>query len=352
MSSFPTPASFSCPLPYQDDRRISLVYGGGGRLLNQLISDVFLKNFGDTDPASLHDSAVLESPGRRLAFTTDSFVVNPLFFPGGDIGSLAVHGTVNDLSMSGARPLYLSAAFIIEEGLEIAVLEKIARSMGEAARLAGVRIVTGDTKVVEKGRGDGLYINTAGVGVVEHDGVIAPSRVREGDAILVSGDLGRHGIAVMSLRDGLEFGTELESDSAPLNDSVAALLAAGLPVHCLRDVTRGGLTTTLNEIAESCGKTLALEERDIPLCEAVDSACGLLGLDPLQAACEGRYIVILPEERAEEALRIMRSVPVSSGACRIGRVEASGAAPLLMKGRWGTTRILSMPTGAQLPRIC
>lgn len=284
--------------------------------------------------------------------TTDSFVVQPLEFPGGSIGSLAVHGTVNDLAMSGAEPLYLTAGFILEEGLPLEVLARVARDMAAAARAAGVRIVTGDTKVVERGKGDGIYINTAGVGIVRHGLEISPSSVRPGDSVLLSGDLGRHGMTIMSLRAGLSFGDGLESDSAPLHESVAAVIRAGIPVHCLRDVTRGGLTATLSEIAESAGLTVKLNEMSIPVREDVRAACGLLGLDPLQVACEGRYLAVLPREHEEEALNLMRGCGVSAGACVIGRVEELGTAPLLMTGLLGVERVLTMPSGMQLPRIC
>lgn len=353
---------YSCPIPHADHDRIPLIYGGGGRFLNQLIEKVFLPAFGEASADTLHDSAVMdikaecESNGHpwsgRLAFTTDSFVVNPLFFPGGDIGSLAVHGTVNDLSMSGARPLYLSAGFIIEEGTEWHVLERVAQSMGDAARRAGVRIVTGDTKIVEKGKGDGIFINTSGVGVLEHELCICPRSIKSGDVVLLSGDIGRHGMTLMALREDLDLISGLTSDSAALNHSVAALLAAGIPVHCLRDVTRGGLSTTLNEIAEASGLSITLEERDIPVRDDVRAACELLGLDVLQVACEGRYLAIVPEEVASAALDAMRRVTESSDSCRIGTVNEWGIAPLLLRGPWGNSRILSMPTGAQLPRIC
>lgn len=348
---------FSCPVPHSSHDRIPLVYGGGGRLLNRMIEEIFLPAFGTGAAEGLHDSVVLDCVGtnavnRKLAFTTDSFVVNPLFFPGGDIGSLSVHGTVNDLSMSGARPLYLSAGFIIEEGLEWAVLDRVARSMGEAARKAGVRIVTGDTKIVEKGKGDGIFINTSGIGVLEHDLVIHPRSIRPGDAVLLSGDIGRHGMTLMTLREELDISSGLTSDSAALNGSVAALLNAKVPVHCLRDVTRGGLSTTINEVAEAAGLTVTLEEMDIPVREDVAAACSLLGLDVLQVACEGRYLAIVPDEFAERTLTVMRSVPESSGASRIGTVSEARVAPVLLRGPWGNSRILSMPSGAQLPRIC
>lgn len=343
---------FECPVPEPVSDRIQMAHGGGGRLMNDLIRSVFLEAFGSPPGGVQNDAAVLDFPPGQLAMTTDSFVVEPLEFPGGTIGSLAVHGTVNDLAMSGADPLYLTAGFILEEGLPLEVLARVVQNMAAAARAAGVRIVTGDTKVVERGRGDGIYINTAGVGVVRHGLEISPSSVRPGDSVLLSGDLGRHGMTIMSLRAGLSFGDGLASDSAALHESVAALVRAGIPVHCLRDVTRGGLTATLSEIAESSGLTVRLNEMSIPVREDVRAACGLLGLDPLQVACEGRYLAILPREYEEEALRLMRGCAVSAGTCSIGRVEEFRTAPLLMTGRLGVERVLGMPSGMQLPRIC
>lgn len=342
---------FECPVPGSVSDCVQMAHGGGGRLMNDLVRRVFLSEFGFVEGVP-HDAAVLDVPPGRLAMTTDSFVVQPLEFPGGTIGSLAVHGTVNDLAMSGAEPLYLTAGFILEEGLPLDVLKRVVRDMAAAAASAGVRIVTGDTKVVERGRGDGMYINTAGVGIVRHGMDISPSSVRLGDAVLLSGDLGRHGMTVMSLRAGLSFGDGLCSDSAPLHESVSALVRAGIPLHCLRDVTRGGLTATLAEVAEDSGLTVVLDERAIPVRDDVRAACGLLGLDPLQVACEGRYLAVLPRERVQDALDIMRAHEVSAGACLAGHVEAFRTAPLLMTGLLGVERVLGMPSGMQLPRIC
>lgn len=341
----------SCPLPHYDSARIELAYGDGGSLMSKLIEDIFLPAFG-SDPASLHDSAVLEFPPGRLAFTTDSFVVYPLFFPGGDIGSLAVHGTVNDLAMSGAVPLVISAAFIIEEGLPISTLKTIVDSMGQAARNTGVRIVTGDTKVVEKGKGNGIFISTSGIGHISHDLAIHSSSIREGDVILISGDLGRHGIAVMSQREGLSFGTDLASDSAPLHRSVQALLQSGIQIHCLRDITRGGLATTLHELADASGLTFLLQEELIPIRPDVSSACEMLGLDPLQIACEGRFCAIVPKQDAERTLSLLKRESPDVSPKIIGSVCGRDTAPLLMATFIGSTRIISMPTGTQLPRIC
>lgn len=343
---------FECPVPEPLSDRIQMAHGGGGRLMNDLIRSVFLEAFGSPSGGVQNDSAVLEMPPGRLAMTTDSFVVQPLEFPGGTIGSLAVHGTVNDLAMSGADPLYLTAGFILEEGLPMDVLVRVVRDMARAARDAGVPVVTGDTKVVERGRGDGLYINTAGVGVVRHGQDISPSSICAGDAVLLSGDLGRHSMTIMGQRAGLSFGEGLSSDSAPLHESVGVLVRAGIPLHCLRDVTRGGLTGTLSEIAESSGLTIRLMEKDIPVREDIRAACGLLGLDPLQLACEGRYLAILPHGHREQALRLMRSCGVSEGACEVGVVEEFRTAPVLMTGRLGVEMVLGMPSGMQLPRIC
>ena len=320
--------------------------------MHQLISKMFLPAFRNSLLASQHDASVFEVGGQRLAFTTDSYVVRPLFFPGGDLGSLAVHGTVNDLSMSGARPLYLSAAFIIEEGLPMATLWKIVSSMQQAAVKAGVQIITGDTKVVDKGKGDGLFINTAGVGVLEYAQKIAPQSVQPNDAILVSGDVGRHGMAIMAVREGLEFESAIESDSAPLADLVLQLLSAGIQIHCLRDLTRGGLTSVLNEIAEAANLTLQVEEKLIPIREDVRAACEILGLDPFQVACEGRFAVFLPEPEADRAVEIMRAHPIGADACRIGKVTDQQSQKVLLKSTIGVQRILDMSTGEQLPRIC
>ena len=344
-----TPA---CPFPIQNYPRVLLAHGGGGRLMHQLIGGMFLPAFRNPLLEAQHDSSVFEVGGRRLAFTTDSYVVRPLFFPGGDLGSLAVHGTVNDLAMSGARPLYLSAAFIIEEGLSMETLWRIVSSMQQAAREAGVQIITGDTKVVDKGKGDNLFINTAGVGLLEHSLTIAPQSVQPGDAILLNGDLGRHGMAIMALREGLQFASAIESDSAPLAETVLELLREGIHIHCLRDLTRGGLASALNEIAEAANLTSLVEETLIPLREDVRGACEILGLDALQVACEGRFAAFVPEGDAERALAILRRHPGSAGACRIGSVTSQRSPRVLLKSTIGVQRILDMLSGEQLPRIC
>ena len=348
------PAEFgiSCPFPIQNYPQVLLAHGGGGKLMHQLIGKMFLPAFSNSLLDAQHDASVFEVDGRRLAFTTDSYVVRPLFFPGGDLGSLAVHGTVNDLAMAGARPLYLSAAFIIEEGLPMETLWKIVSSMRAAAERAGVQIITGDTKVVDKGKGDSLFINTAGVGVVEHRLRIGPNEVKPGDAILVNGDVARHGMAIMAVREGLEFESKIESDSAPLASTVLALLDSGVQVHCLRDLTRGGLTSVLNEVAESANLTLQVEENLIPVREDVRAACEILGLDPFHVACEGRFAAFVPADEAERALEVLRALPAGSGGCRIGRVTEQRAAKVLLKSSIGAQRILDMASGEQLPRIC
>jgi hydrogenase expression/formation protein HypE len=345
-----TPA---CPFPIKNYPQVLLAHGGGGKLMHQLISKLFLPAFRNSLLDSQHDASVFEIGEHRLAFTTDSYVVRPLFFPGGDVGSLAVHGTVNDLAMAGARPLYLSAAFIIEEGLPMETLWKVVSSMQAAARNAGVEIITGDTKVVDKGKGDSLFINTAGVGVVEHRLKIAPQSVLPGDAILVNGDLGRHGMAIMAVREGLEFESSIESDSAPLAVPVLELLRTGIEIHCLRDLTRGGLTSVLNEISEGANYSIAVEEKWIPVREDVRAACEILGLDPLQVACEGRFAAFVPAQDEERALEILRAHAANgSKPSRIGRVTDQRSAKVLLRSAIGAQRILDMSSGEQLPRIC
>ncbi len=344
--------SLSCPIPKAKYPTVLLAHGGGGTLMQRLLETVFYPAFQNEILDQRHDAAVLAVPKGRIAFTTDSYVVNPLFFPGGDIGSLAVHGTVNDLAMSGARPLALSAGYILEEGLPMETLERVARSMQTAAAEAGVSIVTGDTKVVDRGKGDGIFINTAGIGIIEHSLDISPRSVREGGLVLINGDLGRHGIAILAVREGLAFETAIESDSAPLADLVQQLLQAGLRIHCLRDLTRGGLASALNEIAEASGLTIALEERAIPVREEVRGACELLGFDPLYVANEGRMAVFVDPEDADRALEIMAAHPQGRGAALIGRVTPRAAAPVVMTSRIGASRIVDRLSGEQLPRIC
>lgn len=320
--------------------------------MHQLLEKMVLPAFRNDLLEARHDGAVFPVGNARLAFTTDSYVVQPLFFPGGDIGSLAVNGTVNDLAMCGARPLYLSCGMILEEGLPMETLWRVVQSLRASADAAGVQLVTGDTKVVDKGKGDGIFLNTAGIGAVEHDLKIAPTSVREGDAVLVSGDLGRHGIAIMATREGLEFETTIESDCAPLNGTVAKLIGAGLELHCLRDLTRGGLGTTLIEIAEGSKLQVAIEETKIAVREDVAGACEVLGFDPIYLANEGRMVVFLPEHDVQKALEILRNGPGGEFAGRIGIVKKDSPGMVTLKSRIGTTRIVDMLSGEQLPRIC
>jgi hydrogenase expression/formation protein HypE len=340
----------ACPIPIQQYPHVLMAHGGGGKLMHQLIGKMFLSAFNNPLLKMQHDSTVVEWYGGKLAFTTDSYVVRPIFFPGGDIGSMAVHGTVNDLAMSGARPLYLSSAFIIEEGLPMDTLWRVVSSMSDAARRCGVQIITGDTKVVDKGKGDGLFINTAGIGVIEHEQKVAPQNVRPGDVVLVSGDLGRHGMAIMAVREGVAFESQIESDSAPVADLVIQLLKAGIEIHCLRDLTRGGLASALNEIAEAAGVKIAVEEKSVPVREDVHAACEMLGLDPLHVACEGRFAAFIAANDVERALQILRGHDV--GAAVIGQVVESSAPLVTLKSAIGANRILDMPSGEQLPRIC
>ncbi len=333
---------------------IRMAHGAGGKMMNDLIRDVFATPLDNPYLRQMADSAVTQYPVSdiRLAISTDSFTVRPLFFPGGDIGSLAVHGTVNDVAMSGARPLWLTAGFILEEGLELDVLERVVRSMAEAAHAAGVQVVAGDTKVVERGHGDGVYVNTAGVGVVMEGVEIGPDRARSGDAVLLSGALGDHGIAVLSKREGLEFETELLSDSAALNGLVEALLTTVPRTHCLRDPTRGGLAAALNELAGASGVGIEIEETALPVRPAVAAACEMLGFDPLTVANEGKLIAFVPPEEAEEALAALRDHPLGREAARIGVVTEEHAGMVLARTPIGGRRVVDMPLGELLPRIC
>jgi hydrogenase expression/formation protein HypE len=342
----------TCPLPNQSDDRVLLAHGGGGRLTQRLIEQLFLPAFGNPALAALHDGAILPPTSARLAFTTDSFVVSPLFFPGGCIGDLAVFGTANDLAMCGARPRYLSVGFILEEGLPMETLRRVVAAMKSAAEFAGVAVVTGDTKVVDKGKGDGIFINTAGIGLLECALDIGPDAVQPGDVVIVSGDLGRHGTAILSVREGLEFESAIESDAALLWPAVEALIAAGVEVHCLRDLTRGGLASALNEIAASRGVAIEVAESAIPVNEVVKGACEILGLDPFYVANEGRFTAVVPARDAELALATLQKVPVSSGAVRIGTVEDGPAGAVLLRTRIGGRRVMDMLSGEQLPRIC
>lgn len=330
-----------------------VAHGGGGRLMNDLIRDMILPAFDNPILSQTMDSASLRVPTGRLAFTTDSYVVNPLFFPGGDIGSLAIYGTVNDLAMIGARPLYLSAGFILEEGLPMETLWTVVQSMKRAAERAGVTIVTGDTKVVDRGKGDGLFINTAGIGVLEHSLDIAPRQVKQGDAVILNGDLGRHGIAVLAAREGLEFETSIESDSAPLADLVLSLLREGIELHCLRDLTRGGLASALVEIAEQARLSMTIEEKSLPCRSDVRAICEVLGFDPMHVANEGRLVAFVPAHDAEKALALMKDHEQGQGAVQIGQVTGVDCrGQVTMRSLIGASRIVDMLSGEQLPRIC
>ncbi|MEV4537543.1 hydrogenase expression/formation protein HypE [Asanoa sp. NPDC049518] len=344
-------SAWSCPVPLRDTPAVVMAHGGGGAMSAELVEQLFLPAFG-ASPDDLGDSAVVTAGGARLAFSTDSYVVKPMFFPGGSIGDLAVNGTVNDLAMSGATPLFLSTAFILQEGTDLAVVGRIAQAMGLAAAAAGVRLVTGDTKVVDSASGDGVFVTTAGIGLVPSGVEIGPRRARPGDVVLVSGDIGVHGIAVMSCRDGLSFGTSVLSDTAPLAGLVAAMLGSGGDVRALRDPTRGGVAASLNEIARASGVGVSLAERDLPVPAAVRDACSLLGLDPLQVANEGKLIAIVAPGAAEQVLAAMRAHPLGAGARAIGTCVTEHPGMVVARTALGGTRVISLPIGEQLPRIC
>ncbi|AWL42113.1 MULTISPECIES: hydrogenase expression/formation protein HypE [Streptomyces] len=343
-----------CPVPLRDTGSVMMGHGGGGAMSAELVEHLFLPAYGTAASSELGDSAVLGigAAGTRLAFSTDSYVVKPMFFPGGSIGDLAVNGTVNDLAMSGAVPLYLSTAFILQEGTALADLGRVAEAVGAAARAAGVRLVTGDTKVVDSASGDGVYLNTSGIGLVP-DGVdIGPRRARPGDAVLVSGDIGVHGVAVMSCREGLEFGTAVESDTAPLHGVVADMIATGADLRVLRDPTRGGVSASLNEIARASSVGIDLVERALPVPVAVRDACSLLGLDPLQVANEGKLIAIVPSASADQVLAALRAHPLGRSACRIGTCVPEHPGMVVARTGLGGSRVVGLPVGEQLPRIC
>jgi hydrogenase expression/formation protein HypE len=340
----------ACPLPLPTGDRVLLAHGSGGRLTNDLIRSLFLPAFGTLELDDLGDAAVVDVNGTRLAFTTDAFVVHPHFFPGSDIGTLAVNGTVNDLAMVGAQPLLLSCAFILEEGFALADLHTIATSMGDAARAAGVRIVTGDTKVVERGSGDGIFVVTSGIGIVHAGRNIAPHNAQVGDAVIVSGPVAAHGVAVMSRRAGIAFSTDVRSDTAPLTQLVDAMAAAG-PINCLRDATRGGLATALNELADASQVRITIDQQQVPVDDAVLSACELLGLDPLYVANEGVCVAIIPHDARAAVLDAMADHPLGRFAALIGVVE-HGAPGVHLRTSLGTTRPLLTLSGDQLPRIC
>lgn len=341
----------TCPIPIDRYPIVTMAHGGGGRLMRDLINHMMVATFGNDPLSAGHDAAVLDAPAGRLAMTTDSYVVHPLFFPGGDIGSLAVNGTVNDVAMAGARPRYLSLGMILAEGLPMNTLWTVVQSIRRAADAAGVEVVTGDTKVVERDQADHMYLNTTGIGMIEHDRDISPASVRVGDVVLLSGDIGRHGIAILSAREGLEFETTIESDCAPLHTSALSVVGRA-NVHCLRDLTRGGLAAALDEIASTAGVTIQIDETSIPVLDEVRGACEMLGFEAFHVANEGRYVCVLPEAEAIAALEAMRNDPVSAGTVRIGRVTERDVAPLVQRTRIGVLSVVDIPTGEQLPRIC
>jgi hydrogenase expression/formation protein HypE len=352
-NSAPDFSNWICPLPLKDYPAIVMGHGGGGRLGTELVENLFLPAFRNAALEDLGDAAVLDLGSGRVAMSTDSFVVQPLFFPGGNIGELAVNGTVNDLAVSGATPKYLSASFILEEGFSIAQLAAIVEAMGRQARVAGVQIVTGDTKVVERGHGDGCYITTAGVGVLREGIAVGPSRAKAGDAILVSGTIGDHGMAIMSVREGLEFESEIRSDCAALNGMIAAVLdAVGPSVHAMRDPTRGGLSATLNEIATASQVGVEIDEARVPVRGQVQSACEILGLDPVYVANEGKVVLFVAPEAAEQALAVLRAHPLGAEAVRIGTVVAEHPRMLVARTAMGSNRVIAPQIGEQLPRIC
>jgi hydrogenase expression/formation protein HypE len=342
---------WACPVPLRDSPTILMGHGGGGQMSAELVEHLFVPAFGPS-PTGLADSAVIELGGARIAFSTDTFVVQPLFFPGGSIGDLAVNGTVNDLAMSGAIPAHLSCGFVLEEGTELGVVGRVATDMGAAARAAGVTIVTGDTKVVDSGHGDQVYVNTAGVGVVPSGVDIRPDRARPGDVVIVSGPIAVHGIAIMSVREGLGFGSEITSDTAALHPLVAAMLAVTLDLHTLRDPTRGGLATSLNEIAAASGVGVRLVEKAIPVPDDVGNACAMLGLDPLYVANEGKVVAFVPREHADAVLAAMRAHPLGRGAAIIGECVTDHPTMVVATTTFGGTRVVDTPLGEQLPRIC
>jgi hydrogenase expression/formation protein HypE len=352
-TSAPDFTNWSCPLPLAGYPTIVMGHGGGGKLGNELVEHLFLPAFRNAALENLGDAAALNLASGRLAISTDSFVVQPLFFPGGNIGELAINGTVNDLAVSGAIPQYLSASFILEEGFPLAQLAAIVESMGKAAAAAGVQIVTGDTKVVERGHGDGIYINTAGIGMLREGIKVGPHLAQPGDVILVSGTIGDHGMAIMSVREGLEFESQIRSDCAPLNGLIAAVLdAVGPSIHAMRDPTRGGLASTLNEIAHSSKTGMVIDEARLPVRPEVQSACELLGLDPVYVANEGKVVFFVAPEAAAQALEILRAHPLGKDAAQIGHVTADHKGMLVARTAMGSNRVIPTQIGEQLPRIC
>jgi len=346
---------WTCPIPLKNYPTIVMGHGAGGKMMNDLIQHLFASEFHNDLLAQLGDSTAIEfsaESGQRLAFSTDSFVVSPLFFPGGDIGELAVNGTVNDLAMSGAKPLFLSAGFILEEGLKMETLGRISASMANACQQARVQIATGDTKVVEKGHGDGVYINTTGIGLIPAGVDIGPTNAKPGDAILLSGTLGDHGIAIMSVREGLQFESQIKSDTAPLNGLVEEMLNTSKDIHCLRDATRGGLSAVLNELAVASKVGVEFEEAKVPVNPAVSAACEMLGLDPFYIANEGKLVAFAPEAQAEEILTVMQKHNYGKDAAIIGHVTEEHPGMVVAKTIIGSSRVVDLPAGELLPRIC
>ncbi|MFA0811131.1 hydrogenase expression/formation protein HypE [Microbulbifer epialgicus] len=344
--------NIQCPLPIKTEEIIKLGHGSGGEMTQRLLTNYIQPIFNNSWVAQADDSATLPWAADQLVFTTDSFVISPLFFPGGNIGELAVYGTVNDLAMAGAEPKFLSCSLILEEGLPLKTLKRVLLSMASAAKTTGVSLVTGDTKVVERGKGDGIYINTSGVGVLLSNQPTDARQIQTGDLILLSGDVGRHGISVMACREGLEFESSLTSDCAPLNGAVAKLLRAGVEIHCLRDLTRGGLATALVELAESSCRGFVLEESSIPLSETVRGACEILGLDPLYVANEGRFVAFVPERFSNLAISILRNTEVGASCEYIGRVDGEARPQVILRNNLGCECLLQRLPGEQLPRIC
>ncbi|MFC5955125.1 hydrogenase expression/formation protein HypE [Streptomyces pratens] len=344
--------SWTCPAPVRDRPRVVMGHGGGGAMSAELIEQIVLPGLGGPVQAALTDSAVVELGGARLAFSTDSFVVRPLFFPGGSIGDLAVNGTVNDLAMSGARAAYLSCGLILEEGIELDTVSRVAEALGAAARAAGVRVVTGDTKVVEAGHGDGVYINTSGIGLIPAGVDLRPERVTPGDVVMVSGAIGVHGVAIMSERENLRFEVEIESDCAALGGLVDAMLSVTSDLHVLRDPTRGGLAASLNEIAAASGCGVVVQERAVPVPQPVAGACAMLGLDPMYVANEGKLVAFVPREHADAVLAAMKAHPLGSEAAVIGETVTDHPGMVVARTGLGGTRVVDMPMGEQLPRIC
>ena len=346
---------WTCPIPLKNYPTIVMGHGAGGKMMNDLIQHLFASEFHNDLLAQLGDSTALELSAlsdQRLAFSTDSFVVSPLFFPGGDIGELAVNGTVNDLAMSGAKPLFLSAGFILEEGWEMEIRGRISASMAHACKQAGVQIAAGDTKVVEKAHGDSIYINTTGIGVIPTGVDISPSNAKPGDVILVSGTLGDHGIAIMSVREGLQFESQIKSDTAPLNGMVSEMLAVTGKIHCLRDATRGGLSAVLNELAVASKVGIEFEEANVPVNPAVSAACEMLGLDPFYIANEGKLVAFVPKAQAEEILAVMQKNEYGKEAAIIGHVTEEHPGMVVAKTAIGSSRVVDLPAGELLPRIC